>query len=114
MRELWAAWAAWAHRTGLISQLRKGTRAIDQRHKVSGNYLYELPFGKDKRWVTTGAGSHILEGFSVSGSFTFASGTPLTPVLRAAQTSVACGTGGNVSAESYGNATQFEYGAAVV
>ena len=44
--------------------------------------------------MTTGAGSHILEGFSVSGSFTFASGLPLTPVYTAASTSVACGTGG--------------------
>lgn len=72
----------------------EGNSTIDQRHKVSGTYLYELPFGKDKRWVTTGTGSHIMEGFSVSGSFTFASGTPLTPVFDAGETSVACGTGG--------------------
>ncbi len=72
----------------------EGNSTIDQRHKVSGTYLYELPFGQDKRWMTTGTGSHILEGFSVSGSFTFASGTPLTPVFDAAETSVACGTGG--------------------
>ncbi|MGA8089908.1 MAG: TonB-dependent receptor [Terracidiphilus sp.] len=72
----------------------EGDSTIDQRHKVSGTYLYELPFGKDKRWMTTGSGSHILEGFSASGSFTFASGTPLTPVFDAAESSVACGTGG--------------------
>ena len=57
----------------------EGNSSFDLRHKVSGTYLYELPFGKDKYWVTSGAGSHILEGFSVSGSFTFATGTPLTP-----------------------------------
>ncbi len=72
----------------------EASSTIDQRHKVSGNYVYELPFGKDKHWLTTGAGSHLMEGFSVSGSFTFASGTPLTPVYAASQTSVACGTGG--------------------
>ena len=72
----------------------EGSSSIDQRHKVSGTYLYELPFGQDKRWVTTGTGSHILEGFSVSGSFTFASGTPLTPVFQAGEFSVACGTAG--------------------
>jgi hypothetical protein len=72
----------------------EGNSTIDQRHKVSGTYLYELPFGKDKRWLTAGAGSHVMEGFSVSGSFTFASGTPLTPVFNAGETSVACGTGG--------------------
>lgn len=78
--------------TNLLEE--EGNSSVDQRHRVSGNYLYELPFGQDKRWVTTGTGSHILEGFSVSGSFTFASGMPLTPVYSAAVTSVACGTGG--------------------
>jgi hypothetical protein len=67
---------------------------VDVRHKVSGNYVYELPFGKDKHWITTGTGSHILEGFSVSGTFTFASGSPLTPTYAAETISVACGTGG--------------------
>jgi hypothetical protein len=62
----------------------EGNSSFDVRHKVSGTYLYELPFGKDKFWVTSGVGSHILEGFSVSGSFTFATGTPLTPSYQAA------------------------------
>jgi hypothetical protein len=74
----------------------EGNSSFDQRHKVSGTYLYELPFGKDKLWVTSGTASHILEGFSVSGSFTFASGTPLTPSYQAAQSSVACGTAGSL------------------
>lgn len=78
--------------TNLLDE--EGNSSVDVRHKVSGNYLYELPFGKDKHWVTTGTGSHILEGFSVSGTFTFASGTPLTPVFQAGITSVACGTSG--------------------
>jgi len=78
--------------TNLLDE--EGNSSLDVRHKVSGTYLYELPFGQDKHWVTTGKGSHILEGFSVSGSFTFASGTPLTPVFEGAETSVACGTGG--------------------
>jgi hypothetical protein len=78
--------------TNLLDE--EGNSSLDVRHKVSGTYLYELPFGKDKRWATTGTGSHILEGFSVSGNFTFASGMPLTPTYAAATTSVACGTSG--------------------
>jgi hypothetical protein len=61
---------------------------------VSGTYLYELPFGKDKRWVTTGTGSHILEGFSISGSYTFATGGWLSPSYQGSVTSTVCGTGG--------------------
>lgn len=68
--------------------------SFDVRHQVSGTYLYELPFGYDKHWVTTGTASHILEGFSISGTFKFATGAPLTPSFQAAVTDVARGTAG--------------------
>jgi hypothetical protein len=71
-----------------------GNSTIDVRHSVSGTYLYELPFGADKAWVTTGAGSHILEGFSVSGTFKFATGTWLSPSYTSSVASTSCGTGG--------------------
>jgi trimeric autotransporter adhesin len=74
----------------------EGNSSLDQRHKVVGTYLYELPFGKDKFWLTAGTASHIMEGFSVSGSYTFATGTPLTPSYQAAVSSVACGTEGSL------------------
>ena len=74
----------------------EGNSSLDQRHKVSGTYLYELPFGKDKFWLTSGTPSHIMEGFSVSGTFTFATGTPLSPSYQAAESSVACGTAGSL------------------
>jgi hypothetical protein len=77
-------------------QAEEGNSSSDQRHKVSGTYLYELPFGKDKIWFTSGAGSHILEGFSVSGSFSFATGLPLTPYYPAAVSDVAHGTTGTL------------------
>ena len=74
----------------------EGNSSSDQRHRVSGNYLYELPFGKDKFWITSGVGAHILEGFSISGNFTFATGTPLTPSYQAAVSDVANGTAGTL------------------
>ena len=74
----------------------EGNSSFDQRHKVSGTYLYELPFGQDKRWFTAGTASHFLEGFSVSGSFTFATGMPLTPVYLNAVSDVAHGTAGTL------------------
>ena len=74
----------------------EGNSSFDQRHKVTGTYLYELPFGKDKPWAASGAAAHILEGFSVSGSFTFASGTPLTPSYQADKTDVARATAGSL------------------
>jgi hypothetical protein len=68
--------------------------SFDVRHSATGNYLYELPFGKDKFWFTTGKAAHVLEGFSVSGTFTFATGTPLTPSYQATISDVARGTAG--------------------
>ncbi|MDR3723149.1 MAG: TonB-dependent receptor [Terracidiphilus sp.] len=65
----------------------------DIRHSVNGNYLYELPFGEGRRWATSGKAKLILEGFSVSGTFKFATGTPLTPIYQASVTGVARGTG---------------------
>lgn len=74
----------------------EGNSTFDIRHRVTGTYLYELPFGKDQRWFTTGKASHIMEGFSVSGSYTFATGTPLTPSYQAAIADVSRGTNGTL------------------
>ncbi len=69
----------------------EGHSVLDIRHQVSGTYLFELPFGPDKFWVTSGVGSHILEGFSVSGTFNFATGTWLSPGFEPTSQSVECG-----------------------
>jgi hypothetical protein len=74
----------------------EGNSSLDVRNKVSGTYLYELPFGKDKTWLTTGTRSHIFEGLSISGNFVFATGTPLTPAYAAAVADVARGTAGTL------------------
>jgi len=74
----------------------EGNSSFDVRHKVSGTYLYELPFGQDKRWLTAGTASHIFEGFSISGTFTFATGLPLTPGYSVAVSDVAHGAAGTL------------------
>jgi hypothetical protein len=77
-------------------QAEEGNSSFDVRHKVSGTYLYELPFGKDKHWFTSGTAAHLLEGFSISGSYTFATGTPLTPYYPAAISDAAHNTTGTL------------------
>jgi hypothetical protein len=69
----------------------EGHSVLDIRHQVSGTYLFELPFGPDKYWVTSGIGAHLLEGFSVSGSFKFSTGGWLDPGFEPTAESVACG-----------------------
>ncbi|MDE3200014.1 MAG: TonB-dependent receptor [Acidobacteriota bacterium] len=77
-------------------QAEEGNSSFDQRHGVSGTYLFELPFGQDKRWLTSGTAAHIFEGFSISGSFKFATGTPITPHYAASITDVGNGTAGTL------------------
>ena len=70
--------------------------SFDIRHKLSGNFLYELPFGPDEHWVNTGWLAHSLSGISLSGTFTFATGEPLTPHYEAAVADVARGSTGSL------------------
>ncbi len=70
---------------------QEGHSVLDIRHQVSGTYLYELPFGPDRSWATTGVGAHILEGFSISGSFNFTTGGWLSPGFEPTSQSVECG-----------------------
>jgi Carboxypeptidase regulatory-like domain/TonB dependent receptor-like, beta-barrel len=49
----------------------------DRLHNFVSSFLYQLPFGPDRRWVKTGALSQILGGWQVSGFFTAMSGLPI-------------------------------------
>jgi hypothetical protein len=70
--------------------------SFDIRQQLTGNFLYELPFGPDERWVNTGWLGHSLSGISLSGTFTFATGEPLTPHYEAAVADVARGSTGSL------------------
>ena len=73
---------------------QEGHSGLDIRHQVSGTYLFELPFGPEKYWVTSGVSSHLLEGFSISGSFSFATGSWISPGFEPTSQSVECGNAG--------------------
>jgi len=66
-------------------------------HRVSVNYLYELPFGPNKRFLNaTGWQGRIFEGWMISGVTSFSSGAPIS--LRAEYNNT-----GNVVAALYVN-----------
>jgi hypothetical protein len=69
--------------------------SFDIRNKVSGNFVYELPFGADKTYFTAGKTAHILEGISASGTYSIATGEPLTPSYVASVSDVARGSTGS-------------------
>jgi len=49
----------------------------DITNAVIFNYVYSLPFGNGKKWLTHGVGNVLLGGWKVSGIHRYQSGTPL-------------------------------------
>ena len=75
----------------------EGNSSFDIRHRATGDYLFELPFGPDKKWLSGGGwASHAFSNLSLSGDFTFATGLPLSPRYSAAAADVARGTAGSL------------------
>lgn len=71
--------------------------SFDIRHQVKGSFLYELPFGPDKHYLSTGNWmSHAFGDWSLSGTYSITSGEPLTPSISASVEDVARGTAGSL------------------
>jgi hypothetical protein len=70
----------------------EGNSSFDVRQKLTGNFVLELPFGPNRAFFNKGGvTSHILDGFGISGDFTFASGTYLTPQYTGSAAQIAAG-----------------------
>jgi len=58
----------------------EGNSSFDIRHQVSGNWVFELPFGPNREFLAQGGlWSKVLDGFSISGTYAFQSGSYFTP-----------------------------------
>ena len=58
----------------------RGLSSFNQTHKFTADYLWELPFGHDKRWLTGNSPMRAIFGdWQWSGDWTIASGLPFTP-----------------------------------
>ena len=72
--------------------LEESNSSFDVRHRVTGNYVLELPFGPNRAFFNKGGKvSRVLDGFNVSGDFTFATGTYFTPQYQNAAAELAAG-----------------------
>jgi len=75
----------------------RGLSSFNQTHKFTADYLYELPFGHDKRWLTGEAPLRTVFGdWQWSGDWTIASGLPFTPRLLNNTCDVNGGTNGTL------------------
>ena len=73
----------------------RGLSSFDQAQKFIGNWIYDIPFGDGRRFVTTGPMSHVLGGWQWSGSFTIGSGMYFTPRILGASVDINRGVSGS-------------------
>jgi trimeric autotransporter adhesin len=78
----------------------RGLSSFNQTHKFTADYLWELPFGHDKRWLTNASPWRAIVGdWQWSGDWTIASGLPFTPRALGNFSDVNRGTNGTLRAD---------------
>jgi hypothetical protein len=83
----------------------RGLSTFDQRHKFTGNWIYDVPFGENHRFAQKGALLHILGGWQWSGNFTLASGLHYTPRVLGNSLDISRGVSGSLRANVTGAPT---------
>jgi len=72
----------------------EGNSSFDIRQKLTGNWVFELPFGPNRAFLAKGGfWSKTLDGFSISGDFTFQTGNYFTPNYQLTVQETSSGTG---------------------
>ena len=70
----------------------RSNSSFDVRHQLTGTWIYELPVGPNRLFLNKGGvAAKLLDGFSLSGSYTLASGTYFTPSYQSTAGQIAAG-----------------------
>jgi outer membrane receptor protein involved in Fe transport len=84
--------AVWQNANDLRAEY--GNSSADMRHTFSGNVVYELPFGRGKRFMNRGGLLNgVFGGWEISSLFQVHSGIPFTPVMADNSLEGALGSG---------------------
>ncbi len=72
---------SWGNGSAAMDQfnrrLDKALASSDRTHQVKVNYVYELPIGPGKHWVTKGIQSAVLGGWRIGAVQEYSSGVPM-------------------------------------
>jgi hypothetical protein len=71
-------WAGVNFNYAPMFQRNRATAGFDVPHNFQIGWVYELPFGKGKKWVNSGTGAVILGGWQLSGREAMFIGNPFT------------------------------------
>ncbi|MEX2263047.1 MAG: hypothetical protein WD696_13910 [Bryobacteraceae bacterium] len=79
-------------------RLDKGPSGLDIRHRFTWSSIYELPFGRGRKWAQQGPLSRVIGGWSIGSIAVMQSGGPFTVTTQNNTTNVfsAGGQRGNV------------------
>jgi hypothetical protein len=73
--------------------------SFDVRHRFTGNFTLELPFGSSRRWLNKeGLANEIFGGWMLNGTVSVTSGQPFTARVTGAVSDVANGVNGTLRA----------------
>jgi hypothetical protein len=73
-------------------QRNRGPAGYDRTHNLQSYWVYELPFGKGRRWANEGWASKFLGGWQVSGVMSIMSGLPFYVTQGTAPNLLAAGS----------------------
>ena len=62
----------------------RGPASYDRPHNFQGYAVYDLPFGRGRRWLSNGFASYVLGGWQVNGVLSRTSGAPFYVVQSSA------------------------------
>jgi trimeric autotransporter adhesin len=77
----------------------RGLSSFEQKHRFTGNWIYDLPLGENRRFAQKGIWSHILGGWQWSGDVTVASGMYFTPRVLGGGLDISRGVSGSLRAD---------------
>lgn len=76
----------------------RGFSNFDQTHKLTGNWIYDLPFGENRAFAQKGFWSHALGGWQWSGDFNISSGFYYSPHVLGGALDIGRGVSGSLRA----------------
>lgn len=75
---------------------RRGPSDFDVTHRFVGSYIWELPFGKGRSYLSDGALAHVVGGWRLSGLANVRTGRPFTVAANGNSTALGGARGGGL------------------
>jgi hypothetical protein len=92
----------------LCRACERGPADWDIRHSFTANSVYELPFGKGRRWLKDGLAAALIGGWDLSGFFNARTGRPFSVTIPRSSADTPYGTTDNQRPHIIANAIPAE------